>query len=163
ACQTGVPARRARPACQSAAGRAHPRPFTQVGAVRRAMRGYTRRPPTGGGGRRAWPRPKAGAQRPTQRLSAPEAVTRYTRQAPTRAISTDWVRRCEIGAGWPSIVSQGPTNITPWWRIVVPTRPSVTCSFQASAVWTPWLTAEKLDEHGNTPRCPPTAATAAVS
>ena len=39
----------------------------------------------------------------------------------------------------------------------VPTRPRVTWSFQASAVCTPWLTAAKLERHGNTPRWPPTA------
>src|SRR5205085_11498364 len=63
----------------------------------------------------------------------------------------------------PSIVSWGPTNITPEWRIEVPTRPSVTRSFQANAVCTPWLTAAKLTLHGYTPSWPPTTATAAES
>ena len=39
------------------------------------------------------------------------------------------------GGAPPSIESCGPRNITPAWRIDVPTRSSVTWSFHASAVW----------------------------
>ena len=100
--------------------------------------------------------------RPTQ------AVGRLRRPHPVHLPDADRARSAALGAAGvdrrrdPSIESCGPTNITPWWRIEVPTRPSVTCSFHASAVWTEWLTAAKLDLHGNTPSWPPTAATAAV-
>ena len=100
--------------------------------------------------------PDAGCSRSSERSPG-------TSSRPRRcAISCRWVSRGSIGGAIPSIESCGPTNITPWWRIEVPTRPSVTCSFHASAVWTLWLTAAKLDLHGNTPSWPPTAATAAV-
>ncbi len=47
---------------------------------------------------------------------------------------------------------------TPGADMTVPTRSSGTFSFQAISDWTPWLTAEKLVLHGNTPLRPPTAA-----
>ena len=74
-----------------------------------------------------------------------------TRQTPTRASVAILVSRGSTLAGEPSVALRGPMKSTPGARIEVPTRSKFTCSFQASAVCTPWLTAAKLDLHGYTP------------
>ena len=88
------------------------------------------------------------AYRPTQPVNDLGAVIRIL-QIPTVAMSCFWVSRGSIGAIVDRVVR--PDEHHARRRIVVPTRPRVTCSLYASAVCTLWSTAAKLDLHGNTP------------